>query len=165
MSLNLVKLAAACLLAISLLSCSEKFPDEIRVPLEKAEQFELLSINPGHQATGDDRFHKWVVLGRMRVTDGNTRQVLLAALKKGVEASDGTTAACFNPRHGIRVIHGGKTTDFLICFQCLQIQVFADEAKPGSAPDIVAITRSPQPAFDEVLKGAKITLARDLYRP
>lgn len=32
--------------------------------------------------------------------------------------------APFNPRHGIRVTRAEVTTDYLICFECRQVQVW-----------------------------------------
>ena len=63
-------------------------------------------------------------------------------------------AGCFNPRHGIRLIGGGETTDLVICFECLQVQVFVDGRRPGG----FLTSASPQPAFDQVLLAAGIAL-------
>ncbi|HKB04371.1 MAG TPA: hypothetical protein VKD90_19260 [Gemmataceae bacterium] len=131
-----------------------KIPDDLRAILEKADQFELLSLNPREpDAKPKDGFHGWEVLGKTTVKDADTRKNLVAALQKGVAESDGTVARCFNPRHGIRVTHDGKTTDLVICFECLQVKAFAGDRRHD-----FLVTRSPQPAFDAVLKEAKVPL-------
>ena len=80
----------------------------------------------------------------------------IAALKQGVsENVDGMAASCFNPRHGIRVIEKGVTTDFVICFECLQVQVYS-----GSSTSGFLTMSSPQPEFDKVLKAAGVPLAK-----
>jgi hypothetical protein len=131
-----------------------KIPDHLRTVLEKAEKFELLSLSPERlKEKPADAFHGWKVLGKTTV-EGADREKLVTAFKKGVEANEGVAAACFNPRHGIRVTHDGKTADFVICFECLQVSAYlGDKDEKG-----FLITQSPQPAFDAVLKAAKVPL-------
>ena len=131
-----------------------KIPDDLRAALEKADQFELLSLSPDEpKEKPKDGFHGWQVLGKTTVQDAETRKRLLAALEKGVADNKGVVARCFNPRHGIRVTHEGKTADFVICFECFQVKAFA-----GDKPASFLVTDSPQPAFDQVLKDAKVPL-------
>jgi hypothetical protein len=70
--------------------------------------------------------------------------------------NDGRVAACFNPRHGIRASREGKTIDLVICFECLQVYVYAEEGRQGS----FLTTSSPQPVFDQVLREAGVPLAK-----
>jgi hypothetical protein len=147
------------LLALLLASASvsaDTIPDELQTILEKGEQFELLSLSPGYrQVKPEDAFHGWKVLGKTTVKDTEARKKLVAAFKKGVEENKGIVAACFNPRHGIRVTQDGKTTDFVVCFECAQVQVFAgDKQEKG-----LLITNSPPSVFDSVLKEANVPLA------
>ena len=100
-----------------------KIPDDLQTMLEKAEQFELLSISPyPPKEKPADAFHGWEVLGKTTVKDAEVRKKLVAAFKKGVEANAGITADCFSPRHGIRVTRDGKTADFVICFECRRLR-------------------------------------------
>jgi hypothetical protein len=147
------------LLALVMASASlraDTIPAELQAILEKGEQFELLSLNPDpRQEKAEDGFHGWKVLGKTTVKDAEARKKLLAAFKKGVEENTGFVAGCFNPRHGIRVTQDGKTTDFVICFECAQVKVFVgDKEEKG-----FLITASPQSVFDGVLKEAKVPLA------
>ena len=132
-----------------------KIPEDLRAILEKSEQFELLSLSPELlQEKPKDGFHGWKVLGTTTVKDAETRQKLVVAFKKGVEENKGVAAACFQPRHGIRVTHDGKTVEFVICFECFHVRAFAgDKDRKG-----FFITNSPQAAFDGVLKEAKVPL-------
>jgi hypothetical protein len=133
---------------------ADTIPNELQAMLEKAEQFELLSLSPDpRQKEGKDTFHDWKVLGKTTVKDADARKKLVAAFKKGVEENKGIAAKCFNPRHGIRVTHDGKTADFVICFECYQVKAFAGDQKSD-----FLITNSPQSAFDAVLKEAKVPL-------
>jgi hypothetical protein len=144
------------LVMVSATVSADTIPVELQALLEKAEQFELLSLNPNFaQEKPKDGFHGWQVLGKTTVTDAEARKNLVAAFKKGVGENKGIAAACFNPRHGIRVTQDGKTTDFVVCFECAQVQVFAGDNQGKG----FLITSSPQPVFDGVLKEANVPLA------
>jgi hypothetical protein len=134
----------------------DKIPEPARTALQEAEQFELLSLDPRRrQEKPTSHFHGWKVLGKTLIADGPTRKKLLLALNKGVKENEGMVAACFNPRHGIRVTHQGKTIDFVICFECFQVDMYVAEKKEKG----FLTTGSPQPAFDEALRAANIPLA------
>src|SRR5438270_721857 len=122
--------------------------------LAKPESVELLSLDPKllTEKPKDD-FHGWKVLGRTTVKDDATRKKLAADLATAAESSEGLAAACFNPRHGLRVTRNGKTVDFVICFECWQVKVYE-----GDKADGFLITDTPQPAFDKVLRDAGVTL-------
>ena len=135
-----------------------KIPDRAREILEKASQFELLSIGHGlSQKKPAEDFHEWPVIGKTTVEDSNTRNRLVAALEKAVEENKGDSMKCFNPRHGIRATHDGKTADFLICFECFQVMVYV----AGEKEQRFLITASPAPVFNQTLQHAKVPLARE----
>jgi hypothetical protein len=58
-------------------------------------------------------------------------------------------------RHGIRVTHKGRVTDFIVCFECYQTQVYVDD-RPQKA---LLVTRSPEAVFNQSLKDAKLPLS------
>jgi hypothetical protein len=120
--------------------------------LNDADQYELLSVHP-YLSKPDYYNHE--ILGRTIITDSAVRDRLNRAFQIGVRQSDGTRMACFNPRHGIRVTHAGVTTDFVICFECRQVQVWRGNQKIA----FFLVNDSPQPAFDDVLKSAGVPLA------
>ncbi len=133
-----------------------KIPDELQTILEKADKFELLSLSPEHvQEKPKDGFHGWRVLGKTAVTEADARKNLVAAFKKGVADNKGIAAACFNPRHGIRATHDGKSVDFVICFECYQVQTYVGDKREKG----FLIADSPASTFDAVLKEAKVPLA------
>lgn len=132
-----------------------QIPEELQAILDKAEEFELYSLSPEPQK--EDAFHGWKVLGKTTVKDAEVRKKLVAALKKGVSENEGEVAACFNPRHGIRVTHDKKTVDFVICFECLQVKAFVGDKDTKR----FLTTKSPQATFDGVLTAAKVPLPKD----
>lgn len=120
--------------------------------LNDADRYELLSLRPYPWKPG---FYRHEVLGSTLITDAKTRDRLNRALQRGARESDGTEMSCFNPRHGIRVTHAGVTTDFVICFECRQVEVWRGDKKIA----FFLTSESPQPAFDDVLRNAGVPLA------
>jgi hypothetical protein len=141
----------ACTLTLLFSSCtrSKDIPPAPRAALQSAETFELFAINPRTGAT-DPQFQGHEILGRTSVIDPATRTKLIEALRTAARQSDGSAYACFNPRHAIRVTHAGVTTDFLICFECRQAQVFTG----STVTDRFFINNTAQPTFNAVLKSA-----------
>lgn len=135
-------------------------PAEADAVLESWPTFELLSLDPSvPEADGEDRFHQWKVLGSTQINDAQTRTKVIAALRKGVpKYDDGSRAACFWPRHGIRVKDGEMQFDFVICFECAYAVVYAG----NNEKDIggFQIAGSPQPAFDKALKSKGVKLPK-----
>ena len=87
-----------------------------------------------------------------RYTDSGT--ALVEAFEKGVAEYKGSGSKCFVPRHGIRVSHDGKTADFVICFQCQRVRVYAT----GAAERQILVSDSPAGAFNKALKDAGVAL-------
>lgn len=127
--------------------------------LNRAERFDLLSLDPNDAPNrtrkSDESFHGWDVLGTTTVTNVDVRRRLAAALRKGVDDCDLNAHNCFVPRHGIRFVHNGKRIEFVICFKCLQVNVYVD----GTETSNFFITSSPQATFNEALRAAGIVIA------
>jgi hypothetical protein len=131
-----------------------ELPDQAWEILDKAEYFELLSLNPRWERQPPKaNFYGYRVLGKAEVTDAGIRKQLLSELKRGVLENQGAIAACFNPRHGIHATYKGKQADLVICFECLQIQL------NGVATGEFLVTDKPKALFDKTLQGLGITLA------
>lgn len=134
-----------------------EMPAELQAALEKSDVLELLSLRPARieKKQGATNFHGWEVIGRQWIRDPGLRKKLVASLLAGVQENEGIGAACFRPRHGIRVVQKGRYTDFIICFECYQVQVYLDD-KPQKS---VLTTRSPEETFNESLKLLKLPLS------
>jgi hypothetical protein len=131
-------------------------PADALKALTNAERYELLSLDPQRSETPPaDEFRGWRVLGRTVIDDAPTRKKLTDALRAGAREKDIAPAACFEPRHGIRVTKGGRTTDFVICFACSQAQVF----EAGEKRDGFLVSHSPEATFDAVLQEKSVPLA------
>jgi hypothetical protein len=97
-------------------------------------------------------FHGFRILGKTTLKD-ETRKTIVAGLYKGIKDSDGSVAACFNPRHGIRATADGKTVDIVICFECHSLLTYLGEMKASA---LTAPT--PEATFNKVLTEAKVPL-------
>jgi hypothetical protein len=162
--------AATVLLVICLAGCGatsrdisldRRIPDDVRIPLETEKEFELFALSPlscpmcPYSATPiDDGFHGYHVLGQTRVTDASQRSRLLSALNQGVQEAT-VTAKCFEPRHGLRVIHEGKTIDLIIAFGCGYALAYVDDQRVPSFDS----SQSPEAVFDEALRAAGVPLS------
>jgi hypothetical protein len=140
-----------------------RIPEAVDRLFDKAETFELYSLDPerkfdkgGKVVEVKDGFHGWQVLGKTLVKGEVERKRLADALRLGAEDNFGMAALCFIPRHGLRLKGGGKTVDLVICFECLQVQVYADNEKPEG----FLTTGEPQEVFDATLKAAGVKLPK-----
>lgn len=149
-------LALVCLVA-SAARCEEnQLPAAARTILQKAAQFELLSLDPAPEKDKSRLgFHGYRVLGKTAVKDV-VQKKLVEAFLKGTEG-DIAPAKCFDPRHGIRATHDGKTVELVICFECSQFKLYVGSEE---ADEALLVGKTPEPVFDKVLKDAGIPKAR-----
>jgi hypothetical protein len=148
--------------------CGASQPPEFTLAnLHDPEQLTLFSIDGRDpEAPGDRRlgagvpksvgeFHGYPVLGHIDVDDADLRNSLLAALRDGVARHPQEPAKCSWPRHGIRVVKNEMAVEYVICFECLQIQEFV----AGNKPRYGLINPDVQSVFDKPLQDAGIPLA------
>lgn len=129
-------------------------PMAAKTILEQADEFRLLSLDPRlSRDAAKGAFHGYKILGSTQVRDVGTRGKLVSALEKGIAENGGEIAACFNPRHGIHVTRGKEYADFVICFECDQVEIY------GTGRGGALTTSSPQDIFNQVLKDAKVPLS------
>jgi hypothetical protein len=142
-----------CVAAQTARADDNKLPDEVVKALKKADELEIYSL--GGDRNVKDGWHGATVLGKTTVKkDTGT---VVSTVAKGVSEAN-AIAACFNPRHGIRGVHNGKTYDLLICFECGAVYVYVDGAdKPAHS---LMISKSPNKLLDKILTDAKVPLAK-----
>jgi hypothetical protein len=126
--------------------------------LGQSQRFILYSLHPhpmeldAHELQTKPTFHGYLILGQTQINNPTTKSDLLAALYDGLGKGD--FLGCFNPRHGIRAVRGNKTVDLVVCFQCLQIEIYDERGKRT-----VTVSSSPKTIFNRVLSEAHVTLA------
>jgi hypothetical protein len=155
--LSLLSVAALVVLAGRGAAADNEIPKEARAAFDKAEEFELYSLDPARDIGGAKAatLHGWKVLGKVTIKGADAKKVR-QAVEKGVKDSDGSVAACFNPRHGIRVTDGKTTYDLVICYECLSASVFVGDDRVSS----FLTARGPEGTLNNVLKDAKVPLPK-----
>src|SRR6266404_9528764 len=119
--------ASACLLFLLLGGCTEKTRVAAAITkLDSPSKLILYSLDPGplrHDESIQSQtvFHGYDILGHADIPDADERRALVRALARSARESDGSIGACFNPRHGLHVERSGRSVDFVICFECLQV--------------------------------------------
>lgn len=118
---------AFSVLFVSLTGCGE--PDPV---VETPDSLTIYSIDgldfeDDELPKTDEEFKGYPVLGKVEIKDAEKRKKIMESLRKGIRNSDGKMAKCFLPRHGIIATKDGKTTEYVICFECLQLKVWANE--------------------------------------
>lgn len=102
--------------------------------LERAGSVELLSLDSGE---GRDRhwrtmcqgwcFYGWPVLGTTRLTAPGEIATIRDELGRWLAAPEPEAIAlCFSPRHGVRVRDGEHVYDFVICYECGELDLHVD---------------------------------------
>jgi hypothetical protein len=128
--------------------------------LRQATALELLALSFDAPTTPElladpQRFHGFEVLGRTTVTDEATRTQALDLIGRACRENDGMIAACFSPRHGVRAVHGGRTVDLVICFECYSLHVYAD----GALAQYGDLARSQEPELSALYRAAGLPIA------
>lgn len=131
----------------------DAFAPAIYETLANADHLDIYSLE-GTEVKKEG-FQGWTILGKTAVMNKDVKSRLLESLVKGIKESKNRAALCFDPRHGIRAAHAGRTLDLVICFECGHVYIYLD----GAQQESLTTTRSPEPIFDQVLKDAKVPLA------
>ena len=117
----------------TLLSCSphhdvpeNKLPQSVEQVLAKPERVTLYSLEPNAPRDVEPQFYGYKLLGQTDLDPVRATQAI-SAFRAAVSGWHNGVGICFNPRHALRVMAGGKTFVLLLCYQCRQIQVFGKE--------------------------------------
>ncbi|MFT7487138.1 MAG: hypothetical protein ACI9F9_002997 [Candidatus Paceibacteria bacterium] len=114
------------------LNAPVSLPTGVHDVLAGASEMKLFAIHPFlHPPAKEDRvdaalFHFYTILGQASLSEESMRCELVDTLYKGIEASRGDVAMCFSPRHGLRAEHKGHQVDFVICYECLSMEIHLD---------------------------------------
>ena len=154
--------AFVALLVLSLVACGKHTKQApVVAALEKLadapSKVVLYSLNPENHHDNDPYtdtvFHGYDILGKAEITDRSEQRALLQALAHGASENDDHAMACFNPRHALHIEQGGRSTDFTICFECLQVET------RGFDQGGFLTSASPEPTFDESLRRHHLPVA------
>jgi acyl-CoA thioesterase-1 len=121
------------------------------------ESMTLYSLTPD-QTSAATNFNGYVVLGKVDVASEQERVAIFTALQQGIDLGYVHGAfGCFEPHHGVRLRRDGKTYDYVLCFQCLNVAEFVD----GKYTTETTMVRTAQALIDQHLKSAHVLQAKD----
>ena len=103
-----------------------------------------------------EKFHGYRILGEAAVDDPDTRARIVRLVYNGIDGNTTTSAACFDPRHGIRATHEGRSIDLVICFECLQLKLYDSGSEDGSGG--MTTSRSPEPEMTRIFNELGLTI-------
>jgi hypothetical protein len=84
-------------------------------------------LEPWAEPTKNDKtLESYKILGQTTLT-GKQAAIAIAAFESAIlKNGRAFGAACFDPRHAIRVDFSGHTYDFLLCYACGYLYVYCD---------------------------------------
>lgn len=132
-------------------------PDSAEAALNSAAEITLFSIRPEFLPPPhhDEGFHGHEILGSVIITDATVTASIRKNILDALSAyDDGNYACCFNPRHGLRIRTAIQTFDFVLCFECTKLVIYAGNKSLGKT---LGISGTPKP-LDEILTANKIPL-------
>ena len=113
--------------------------DELEGMLGADTKMTLFAINPtetGPKAVdekwlGKKLFRGHIVRSSAPIEDGQEQAALIHALTDGMRETDGSVAECFEPYFGLTIERGDRKIDIVVCFSCLQAEVFGAYSDTG----------------------------------
>lgn len=137
-------------------SSSGVFAPAVERVLAQPDEVELLTLNPEPAVLRDPalpagpEFHGYLILTRAKLTNPDLQRELFDLVAQGVRTSDGTVAACFNPRHGLRVTRGADVVEFVICYECLSLDVHGPAGAREGHTTVSGVQRGVDRIFGQV---------------
>ena len=154
---------------IALILCITGFAGELNIKKPKKihgdaqELYEMIkdhdqvifyTLEPGMKIKGKKVFHGYSILGNKELKKFEHKKTILDYLNKSIEKSQGDVAACFEPRHGLRIVKGKKILDLVICFECAS-------AKVSSSKKSYILIDGKRDTFDKVAKALKMEITKN----
>jgi hypothetical protein len=102
------------------------------------------------------KLHGFKILGQTKLDQQQTIAAV-KAFRSAISGWDGNIAACFDPRHALRVRKSGQTYDLLICYACHNLYVYRGDKSRTSFASFGA-TGSPE-TLNRFLIAAKVPLS------
>ena len=145
-------LLTTCLLALG--GCSNEKAPRATTPDPRADGAMTFYRLDGDRYPGDPvppgttLLHGYSVIKACGIADRETREQILAAFETGIaDHQAGIRVDCFRPRHAIRIVQDGVTTDHLICFECSNWMSWTNDEQSGGGDT----SDAPRRTFDRIL--------------
>jgi hypothetical protein len=133
------------------------------IPLENIRKLELISVSPELDPNivlkVDDSytFHCYSILGRRRMESRTGIKEIVGALNSSLRPHV-SNLCLFSPRHGLKVFYKDSEIDYLICYQCGDVEQF--HGGDDKNPKVLSIGTSSKGILDRYLIEAKVPLAQ-----
>lgn len=98
---------------------------------KKAETNPETPEKPKRKVPPDQEFHEYPILGQLVMKENEKLRYVIQALDTAGQNWVGVVAACYSPRHGIRVKNEGKIHDLVICYECSIAALYVDGKNVG----------------------------------
>jgi hypothetical protein len=136
--------------------------DPFGAPVPGSKEQEVAPAPPKPKLPPDQVFHDYAILGRHALSVTPEMKLIIQDLDRAGQLWGGGVPACYWPRHGIRVVEGGRVHDLQICYQCVTALLFVGTEQVGVihfAGDGLKSPQAPNPnALNAILKKAGIKL-------
>src|SRR4051794_38649774 len=86
---------------------AKAFPNNAYQTFAQGKNVTLYSLKPGGNIAGAEEFYGYPVLAKTDIKDENLQTLLKRSLLNSMAFPD--SAACFNPRHGLRIMSNEQT--------------------------------------------------------
>nr|UXE44403.1 hypothetical protein Hi04_10k_c2220_00037 [uncultured bacterium] len=104
-------------------------------------------------------FHGDPVLGKVEITDPAKRAEIIGAFGAALQ-NDQNWGECFWPRHALRAVTDGKTTDYVICYECGRVEISGSSGQSTKPTD-----RASRAVLNKYLKEAGVPLVKGAEGP
>ncbi len=101
------------------------------------------------------------VLGSVEITDPTQRRDVMAEVKNAIQNAPKDRAACWMPRHVLRLVTKGKALDVVICFECRSYRAYHSETESVRAGG-GGISPDGQTMLNDILAKANVPVAPKL---
>ena len=156
------RLALATVLVL-LASCKGKPETEIPDDPESIILYSVDGTETWKGKTTGETLHGRPVLGSVNITDSAQRLEIVSAVKSAIRQAPPHRAACYWPRHVLRMARGGKTLDVEICFECTQYRTYHPDSESGGVGG-GNISQAAEPLLNEILVKAGVEVVPNLIK-
>jgi hypothetical protein len=134
---------------------NRKAISDLTKELQKAQRVQVFRLDPkplkGKTAGAKGEFHGYDILSESSAGTADARKEVTAFIAKTLHWNELRKALCFNPRHGVRVVVGKRTLDFLVCFECYAVEVYEKNEILSS----FALTYTKENPIERLLKASE----------
>jgi hypothetical protein len=105
---------------------SNRFPSAALQALRQDDHAVLYSLEPNQEMNPDsprELLHRYPVLGKTELSSARDREMLETLLEDSTHGVR-DAAACFEPRHALRIKGPQGTYDLLLCYSCGHARVY-----------------------------------------